>query len=189
MRASTLVEAEARMANLRLSGFRAVRITSYWRPGLDDARATTSSRVLRNVGDAGMRNGVRVYVTVMSPGSAHDAAHRRGAADFASYAAAIVRGAPSIEHVIVGNEPNLNRFWLPQFGLDGSSAAPAAYLALLARDVRRGQGRVARRRRSTAAPSPRAAATGPAGRARRTRRRGSSRSSAPPTARAGAIAP
>ena len=39
---------------------------------------------------------------------------------------------PSLEHVIIGNEPNLNRFWLPQFGLDGSSAAPAAYLALLA---------------------------------------------------------
>jgi hypothetical protein len=35
--------------------------------------------------------------------------------------------------VIVGNEPNLNRFWLPQFALDGTSAAPAAYLALLAR--------------------------------------------------------
>jgi hypothetical protein len=34
--------------------------------------------------------------------------------------------------VIVGNEPNLNRFWLPQFGLDGTSAAPAAYLLLLA---------------------------------------------------------
>ena len=44
-----------------------------------------------------------------------------------------MRSAPSIEHVIIGNEPNLNRFWLPQFGLDGSSAAPADYLALLAR--------------------------------------------------------
>jgi hypothetical protein len=37
-----------------------------------------------------------------------------------------------VRHVIVGNEPNLNRFWLPQFGLDGTSAAPAAYLQLLA---------------------------------------------------------
>jgi len=34
--------------------------------------------------------------------------------------------------VIVGNEPNLNRFWLPQFGLDGSNAASPAYLQLLA---------------------------------------------------------
>ena len=33
VRTSTLVEANARMADLRLSGFRAVRITSFWRPG------------------------------------------------------------------------------------------------------------------------------------------------------------
>ena len=35
--------------------------------------------------------------------------------------------------MIVGNEPNLNRFWLPQFNPDGTDAAAPAYLALLAR--------------------------------------------------------
>jgi hypothetical protein len=34
--------------------------------------------------------------------------------------------------VIVGNEPNLNRFWLPQFNPDGSGASAPAYLELLA---------------------------------------------------------
>ena len=34
--------------------------------------------------------------------------------------------------MIVGNEPNLNRFWLPQFNPDGTDAAAPAYLALLA---------------------------------------------------------
>ena len=34
--------------------------------------------------------------------------------------------------VAVGNEPNLNLFWLPQFASDGSDAAASAYLALLA---------------------------------------------------------
>ena len=131
VRASTLVEAEAQMASLRLSGFRAVRVTSYWTPGL--TRPTDDElRVLRNVGDAALVNGVRVYVTVMSPGSRTTPLTDEERAEFASYAAAIVRSAPSLEHVIVGNEPNLNRFWLPQFGLDGTSAAPAAYLALLA---------------------------------------------------------
>src|SRR6187401_273927 len=68
VRASTLVEAEARMTSLRLDGFRAVRVTSYWTPGL--TRPTDDElRVLRNVGDAGLMNGVHVYVTVMSPGS------------------------------------------------------------------------------------------------------------------------
>jgi hypothetical protein len=37
-----------------------------------------------------------------------------------------------VRHVIVGNEPNLNRFWLPQFALDGSNAASPAYFQLLA---------------------------------------------------------
>ena len=131
VRASTAVEAEARMAALRLSGFRAVRITSYWRPGQQEP-SDAEIRVLRNVGDAAMRSGIRVYVTVMSPGSATTPLTDGQRADFASYAAAVVRGVPSIEDLIVGNEPNLNRFWLPQFALDGTSAAPAAYLALLA---------------------------------------------------------
>jgi hypothetical protein len=130
MRASSLVEAEARMTAFRISGFRAVRVTSYWRPGLTRP-SDGELQVLRNVSDAALRNGVRVYVTVMSPGSATTPLSEEARADFASYAAGIVRDAPSVQHVIIGNEPNLNRFWLPQFGLDGTSAAPAAYLALL----------------------------------------------------------
>jgi hypothetical protein len=68
VRASTLVEAETQMTSLRLSGFRAVRVTSYWTPGLTRP-SDDELRVLRNVGDAALANGVRVYVTVMSPGS------------------------------------------------------------------------------------------------------------------------
>ena len=131
VRASTLVDAEARMTTFRLSGFRAVRVASLWTPGLtkpSDGELT----VLKNVADAAARNGVRVYVTVMNPGSRTTPLTDEERADFASYTAAIVRGAPSIRHVIIGNEPNLNRFWLPQFALNGSSAAPADYLALLA---------------------------------------------------------
>jgi len=132
LRASTLVEAEARMLSFRLAGFRAARVTSYWTPGLTKP-TDDEVRTLQNVSDAAMRNGVRMYVTVMHPGSRTTPLTGEARADFASYAAAIVREAPSVEHVIIGNEPNLNRFWLPQFGLDGSSAAPAAYLELLAR--------------------------------------------------------
>jgi hypothetical protein len=134
VRANTLVEAETRMEGFRLAGYRAVRVTSYWRPGLTRP-SDDELTILRNVGDAAKRNGVRVYVTVMSPGSATTPLTDEAQSDFASYAAAIVREAeaPSIDHVIVGNEPNLNRFWLPQFALDGSSASPAAYLSLLSK--------------------------------------------------------
>jgi hypothetical protein len=119
------------MTTLRLAGFRAVRVTSFWTPGL---RKPTDGEltVLENVGAAAERHGVRVYLTVMHPGSRTTPLTEEARAEFASYAAAVVRSAPSLRHVIVGNEPNLNRFWLPQFALDGSNAAAPAYLALLA---------------------------------------------------------
>ena len=52
--------------------------------------------------------------------------------EFAQFAAAVVTKVPGIEDVIVGNEPNLNRFWLPQFNPDGTDAAAPAYETLLA---------------------------------------------------------
>ena len=115
----------------RLSGFRAVRITSFWRPGLDEAerRRAPHPPERRRRGGAERRSRLR---DGHEPRLATTPLTDEAQGDFASYAAAIVREVPSIEHVIVGNEPNLNRFWLPQFGLDGTSAAPAAYLALLA---------------------------------------------------------
>ena len=131
VRASSLVEAETRMELLRVSGFRAVRITSYWNPGRS-APTEHELGVLEHAAAAAERNGVRLYVTVMSPGSRTTPLTEEARADFASYAAAIARAAPGVRHVIVGNEPNLNRFWLPQFELDGSNAASPAYLQLLA---------------------------------------------------------
>jgi hypothetical protein len=132
LRASTLVEAQARMTLFRLAGFRAARVTTYWTPGLS-APSENEILVLENVATAAGLNGVRLYVTVMNPGSRTTPLTDEAQTQFASYAAALVKAVPAIRHVIVGNEPNLNRFWLPQFALDGSSASPAAYLSLLAR--------------------------------------------------------
>ncbi|MGH3078140.1 MAG: hypothetical protein ACRDPZ_08145 [Gaiellaceae bacterium] len=131
VRSTSLVQAETRMELLRVSGFRAVRITSYWNPGRS-APTADELGVLENAAGAAERNGVRLYVTVMSPGSRTTPLTSDARADFASYAAAIVRAVPGVRHVIVGNEPNINRFWLPQFGLDGANAASPAYLQLLA---------------------------------------------------------
>ena len=62
--------------------------------------------------------------------------------------------------MIVGNEPNLNRFWLPQFNEDGSGASAPAYLALLGEsyDALKNAPETSR---STAARSRRAASTAP----------------------------
>jgi hypothetical protein len=132
LRASTLVDAQTRMTLFRLAGFRAARVTSYWTPGLT-APSENEVDVLENVAAAAELSGVRLYVTVMNPGSRTTPLTDEAQEQFASYAASLVKAVPGIRHVIVGNEPNLNRFWLPQFALDGSSASAAAYLSLLAR--------------------------------------------------------
>jgi hypothetical protein len=130
VRTSSIVEAESRMALLRVSGFRAVRVTSFWLPGQTEP-SEGELRILKNVAEAAERHNIRVYAAVMHPGSRTTPLTGEARADFSENAAALVRAVPDIRHVIVGNEPNLNRFWLPQFELDGSSAAPAAYLSLL----------------------------------------------------------
>ncbi len=130
VRLSSSVEAEAKMALFRIAGFRAVRVTSFWQPG-QTRPSEAELGVLENVAQAASRNGVRVYVTVMHPGSRTTPLTDEARNDFAASAAALVRAVPGVRHVVVGNEPNLNRFWLPQFELDGTSAAPAAYLRLL----------------------------------------------------------
>src|SRR4029077_2531175 len=88
--------------------------------------------VLENVATAAKLANVTVVTSVMNPGSRTTPLHPADQADFAAYAAALVTTVPALRIVIVGNEPNLNRYWLPQFNDDGSDAAAAAYESLLA---------------------------------------------------------
>lgn len=52
--------------------------------------------------------------------------------DYCAYAADLVERYPAIKDLIVWNEPNKSYFWQPQFDELGASAAPAAYVELLA---------------------------------------------------------
>ena len=74
----------------------------------------------------------RVFLAVFHAGSATTPLTDDDRADFAAYVTAVMRTAPEIRDVIVGNEPNLNRFWMPQFDAEGGDVAAPAYLALLA---------------------------------------------------------
>lgn len=130
VRTADPVGARAQMMILRLAGFGAVRITSQWRPG-ELAPSPGELAVLRAVEGAGRLTGVRVIVSVYQPGSATTPLTPETRAAFAQYVAALAAAARGIDDIVVGNEPNLNRFWLPQFNPDGSNASAAAYLALL----------------------------------------------------------
>ena len=70
-------------------------------------------------------------MAVYQPGSSTTPLTDESRRQFASYVAAIVDQVPAIRDVIIGNEPNLNRFWMPQFDDDGGDAAASAYFALL----------------------------------------------------------
>ena len=112
------------------SGFRAVVLSSVWTrgltvpaPGERDAllAAATAARA------AGVEPILAVYqLSSQTPLTAVDRA------DFADYTAALVLALPDVERVIVGNEPNLNLFWLPQYDTAGADAAAASFEQLLA---------------------------------------------------------
>ena len=131
VRSPSAQESEAEMAILRLAGFKAVRVTSFWKPGLSEP-TPHEAMVLANVGTAAELHGVRVYVSVYHEGSRTTPLTVKARTEFASYAAAIARLGPAFRDVIVGNEPNLNRFWMPQFDVRGKGASAPAYLRLLA---------------------------------------------------------
>ncbi|NUT54635.1 MAG: hypothetical protein HOQ03_01455 [Thermoleophilia bacterium] len=130
VRSPFAAESDLELGLLRTSGFKAVRITSFWEPGLSEP-TTHEPMVLANVHAAAELHGVRVYVSVYHAGSRTTPLTLADRKDFASYAAAIVAANPGFRDVIVGNEPNLNRFWMPQFALDGTGASAPAYLRLL----------------------------------------------------------
>jgi hypothetical protein len=123
--------AKAQMTLLRLAGFKAVRVSSTWAPG-QNAPSATESAVLRNVASAAALSGVRVYLSVYHAGSRTTPLTPTAREDFVQYATGVAALSPAFDDVIVGNEPNLNRFWLPQFNADGSGASAPAYLELLA---------------------------------------------------------
>ena len=150
------------------------------------APATSSSAAPR-LGRRRAATHMQLFVLVWHELRARRPATPADRAEFAAYAAALGRGSAALRHVIIGNEPNLNRFWMPQFGADGSDArrrrrtrrcSRARYDALKAARPERQRDR--RRRLARAAP------TGRTGSARRIRRRPSSPTSAPPTGRAAA---
>lgn len=132
VRAPDLVSARAQMSLLRLVGFTSVRVTSQWQPGAT-APPEGELAALRIVEGAAQLTGIRVFVSIYHPGSRTTPLTPEAQDQFAAYVAALVTALPAFDDVIVGNEPNLNRFWLPQFNPDGSIASAPAYLALLAK--------------------------------------------------------
>jgi hypothetical protein len=131
VRQPTLAQAKAQMDLLRGAGFDAVRVSQVWTPG-ETKLADDELAPLQNAVEAAELDGIQVLVTVTQFGSRTTPLTDEQQADFADFAAWLAKQLPSVHGFIVGNEPNLNRYWLPQFAEDGSDAAAVAYEGLLA---------------------------------------------------------
>jgi hypothetical protein len=125
------IETDAKMSLAALAGFDTIRVTSIWHPG-QRTIADGEQATLQAVADSAALHGIRLIVSVYPFGSKTVPQYATTRAQFAAYAASIPRLVPSIRYLIVGNEPNLNRFWMPQFTKTGLDAAASSYLGLLA---------------------------------------------------------
>jgi hypothetical protein len=113
------------------SGFDALAVSSIWDPG-ETAPDANETAALREVAAAADAAHVRLFVIVYNAGSATTPITADAQSAFGAYAAAVAQRLPSVQDLIIGNEPNLNRFFLPQFGAEGEIVSAAAYLRLLA---------------------------------------------------------
>jgi hypothetical protein len=123
--------ARDKMNDVTAAGFKAAITNAFWEPGRREPSDEDLAE-LRNAAEAADSAGVRLLLIVQSPGSRTTPRTRERRAEFAAYAASIARRLPAYRDFIIGNEPNLNRFWLPQFGPDGDNVAARDYLKLLA---------------------------------------------------------
>ena len=124
------VAADAKMTLARLAGFNTIRMTSVWWSGNKEIFGDELQAV-QTAADAAQLNGIRLIISVYPNGSSITPRTPTARAQFASYAASIPRLIPYIHDVIIGNEPNLNRFWMPQFTKSGADAAASSYVGLL----------------------------------------------------------
>ena len=108
------------------------RVDAAWRRGQTTMDSGERSDIRDGI-DKATAAGIDVYLSLYPGGSSQTPMTDRDRADFASWVVDAVKAMPNLHHVIIGNEPNLNLFWMPQFGASGQDLAAAGYERLLAR--------------------------------------------------------
>jgi hypothetical protein len=124
--------AMAKMQLAKAAGFDTIRVTALWSAPMS-AVPTDQLQALQSIAAAGVFLNIRIVATVMPVGSRATPLTAAARTQFGRFAADLVRRVPTIREYIVGNEPNLNRYWLPQFGPNGEDVAASSYVQLLAR--------------------------------------------------------
>jgi chitodextrinase len=120
------VEAVAPAAELGAGAF---RLTLQWTPGQTSLSASDAADLDRALAAT---DEMRVVLTVYGTSAASAPKDATARAQYCGYVRGVLSRYSAIRDVIIWNEPNKSLFWQPQLATDGSSAAPAAYEALLA---------------------------------------------------------
>ena len=105
------------------------RVTQGWQPGQTQPSASDTESLIAALANAGSQ---KILLSVSGTSSAAPAT-ASSRAEYCSFVSSLLDRFPQIAAVNIWNEANLSYFWKPQFNRNGSSAAPAAYEALLAR--------------------------------------------------------
>jgi hypothetical protein len=111
-------------------GLKELRLTVQWDPA--NPTVVANEAYLASMLPVATLRGVRVVFSVQQLKARSVTGTPNGAQQFAAFVAQLATTFPTVKDFIVGNEPNLSRFWQPQF-TGRRSASPAAYEALLAR--------------------------------------------------------
>ena len=123
--------AQVKMDLAKFAGFGTVRVTQVWVKG-QISLSSYDRTTLQNAATAAALDGVRLVVAIYNYKSSNTPLTATDRAQFAQYAQEVVRTVPGVTDFVVGNEPNNNLFWQPQFNADGSDAAAPAFEQLLA---------------------------------------------------------
>jgi hypothetical protein len=126
----TLPLAKAKIDLARLAGLDSIRMTVPWERGRVEPEDVELSR-LKNAVSAANLSGVRVYLSI-AWGSRNTPLTDEYRDQYAQFVQTLANDLPTVRHFTIGNEPNLNRFWLPQFGPNGEDVAASGYELVLA---------------------------------------------------------
>jgi hypothetical protein len=82
--------------------------------------------------DAATAKGLRVMVGIQPGHNTDVTGDPNGTKKFAAYTALVAKKFPAVDDFVIGNEPNLGRFWFPTFNANGTIASAKTYEAALA---------------------------------------------------------
>jgi hypothetical protein len=126
------VVAKARMDLAVLAGFSEIEVRADWTRGATGPTADELAS-LQASALAAQLDAVKLVIAVNTGGSRQTPLSLFDRTQFAQYTASLARSLPYVRDFIVGNEPNLNMFWMPQFDKRGRDVAAPSYETLLAR--------------------------------------------------------